>query len=309
MPIPVFKGLANRAVGTPANFVGNPTRARARFFPHIANPDDFSRKFFDSPFGRVLALLAGRTLMDQVAATAASGLHARMEALDMLANNLANATTGGYKLDREFYTLFNAGPDSDYEGGVPSTLPDIKSQWTDFTQGELQPTGNPLDVAISGPGFFQVNGPSGPLYTRNGGFQISSNGQLMTADGYPVATVGGGTIQTTSKTPITIAPDGTVEQDAQPLGQLAVVDFQDRSVLEKVGRSYFTNTSLQAQPEPAKNETVVQKQLEESNVSPAESAVRLVDVMRQFEMLQKAVSVTNDMDNKSLQEVARVSGA
>lgn len=246
--------------------------------------------------------------MDQVSVTAASGLHARMEALDMLANNLANATTGGYKLDREFYTLFNAGTESNYEGGAPSQLPDVKSQWTDYTQGTLQPTGNPLDLAITGQGFFTVNGPTGPLYTRNGGFRVSASGELTSADGYPVTGAGGTTIQTQSQSPITVAPDGTVEQDGQTLGQLEVVDFPDRGVLQKVAGSYFSNTNPKVQPQAAEGASIAQKQIEASNVSTAESAVRLVDVMRQFEMLQKAVSVTNDMNTKSLQEVARVSG-
>jgi flagellar basal-body rod protein FlgF len=246
--------------------------------------------------------------MDQVSVIAASGLHARMQALDMLANNLANATTGGYKLDREFYTLFNAGTESQYEGGVPSTLPDVKSQWTDYAQGTLQPTGNPLDLAITGQGFFAVNGPSGPLYTRNGGFLVSSSGALTTADGYTVSSVGGGTIQTRSQAPITVAPDGTVDQEGQMLGQIDIVDFQDRSVLQKAGSSYFSNSSSTVKPSPATNASIVQRQIEASNVSPAESAVRLVDVMRQFEMLQKAISVTTDMNKKSLDEVARVSG-
>lgn len=247
--------------------------------------------------------------MDQVLVTAASGLHARMEALDMLANNLANATTGGYKLDREFYTLFNAGTETEYEGGAPSTLPDIKSQWTDYTQGTLQPTGNPLDVAITGQGFFTVNGPTGPLYTRNGSFQLSSSGVLTTSEGYPVSTVGGGTIQTQSQSALTVAGDGTVEQDGQPLGQIDLVDFSNRGVLAKAGRSYFSNTNAKSAPEPASSATLVQRQIEASNVSPAESAVRLVDVMRQFEMIQKAISVTNDMNKKSLDELSRVSGS
>jgi len=246
--------------------------------------------------------------MDQVSITAASGLHSRMEALDMLANNLANTTTGGYKLDREFYSLFNQGTESEYEGGVPSTLPHIKSQWTDYTQGTLQPTGNPLDLAITGQGFFVVNGPSGPLFTRNGAFQISSSGALMTAEGYTVSGVGGGTIQTQSQSPITVAADGTVEQDGQTLGQIDIVDFQDRSILQKVGNSYFSNASSTVNPSPATDASIAQRQIEASNVSPAESAVRLVAVMRQFEMLQKAISVTTDMNKKALDEVARVSG-
>ena len=86
--------------------------------------------------------------MDQVSVTAASGLQSRMEALDMVANNLANTTTGGFKLDREFYSVFTAADNED--DGAATKLPLIQKQWTDFSQGVLAPTGNPLDVALSG---------------------------------------------------------------------------------------------------------------------------------------------------------------
>jgi flagellar basal-body rod protein FlgF len=245
--------------------------------------------------------------MDQVAVTAASGMRARLDALDMLANNLANSTTGGFKLDREFYSLFSAHDESQFDGeGSPASLPQVKSQWTDFSQGTLQPTGSPLDLALSGQGFFTVNGPSGPLYTRNGSFQMSPAGVLTTSEGYPVSTVDGGTIQSQSQGQIKIAADGTVEQDGQTLGQLTVVDFQDRMVLGKLGASYYVNTSKTAKPAPAPDAAVAQGQIEGSNVAPAESAVRLVGLMRQFEMLQKAISLSSDMDKKAFDEVARV---
>jgi flagellar basal-body rod protein FlgF len=245
--------------------------------------------------------------MDQVAAIAASGMRSRLDALDMLANNLANSTTGGFKLDREFYTLFSAHDESQYDGeGSPAAMPQVKSQWTDFSQGTLQPTGSPLDMALSGKGFFTVNGPNGPLYTRNGSFQMSPTGVLTTSEGYPVAATGGGTIQSQSQGQIKIGADGTVEQDGQALGQLDIVNFQDTAVLGKLGTSYFVNTSQAAKPAPATDAAVAQGHIEASNVAPAESAVRLVGLMRQFEMLQKAISLTSDMNTKGFNEVSRV---
>ncbi len=224
----------------------------------------------------------------------------------MLANNLANSTTGGFKLDREFYSI-TSGNDSQVEGQSPrNKLPVMQKQWTDFSQGTLQPTGAPLDMALSGKGFFTVNGPSGPLYTRNGGLQLSQTGVLTTTEGYSVATVGGGTIQTQSKTPITVGTDGTVEQDGQSLGQLQVVEFQDPTVLDKAGNNYFANHSKTATPVASTDTTVHQGKIESSNVAPAESAVRLVDLMRQSEMLQKAITMTADMNKKALDDVARV---
>ena len=245
--------------------------------------------------------------MDHVAVTAASGLHARMEALDLVANNLANATTSGFKLDREFYSLFTGGGDSLIEGDSPSTrLPLIQKQWTDFSQGVLQPTGNARDLGLSGKGFFAVNGPSGPLYTRNGAFQLSPAGVLTTVEGYPVRGVGGQAIQTQSSAPFEVATDGSVKQGGQTLGQLELVDFQDRSALQKLGNSYFNVTNPNIKPIPATGVLVEQGKVENSNVAPAESAVRLVGLMRQFEMLQKAITVTTDMNKKSIEDVVRV---
>src|SRR5262249_54839104 len=107
--------------------------------------------------------------MDPLTAVAASGLRARMESLDLLANNVANASTGGYKADREFYSLYLA-PEA-AESDDPRAMPLIERPWVDLTQGPIHNTGNPTDLAISGKGFFVVDGPSGPLYTRNGSFQ------------------------------------------------------------------------------------------------------------------------------------------
>jgi flagellar basal-body rod protein FlgF len=246
--------------------------------------------------------------MDQIAVTAASGLHARMEALDLVANNLANAATGGFKLDREFYSLFSAGENSDINGDSGTKLPVLQKQWTDFSQGALMPTGNDLDLGLSGKGFFVVKGPSGPLYTRSGSFLLSPSGALTTVEGYPLQTTDGKDAQTNSQTPLEIASDGSITQDGDDLGQLQLVDFQDRSVLQKVGNNYFGVTDAKVKPLPATDVTVSQGKIESSNVSPAESAVRLVGLMRQFEMLQKAISITTDMNKKALDDVARVSG-
>jgi len=240
--------------------------------------------------------------MDQAAVTAASGLHSRMEALDLLSNNLANSSTSGYKLDREFYSLFS----SEDPEGAATQLPFVKSQWTDFSQGTLTPTGNPLDLALTGQGFFVATGPSGPLYTRNGSFHLSSSGELTTSEGYVVQGVNG-PITTQSQGPLEIMPDGTVQQDGSAIGQLKIVDFKNRAVLEKQAGSYFVNSQPKTAP-IASDATVSQGQIEQSNVAPAESAVRLVGVMRQFEMLQKAINLTTDMNKEAIQEVARVGG-
>jgi flagellar basal-body rod protein FlgG len=234
-----------------------------------------------------------------------------MESLEMLANNLANASTGGYKSDREFYNIYVAAEASESADDGTNQMPDqqplIEKHWIDYSQGVLHQTGNPLDAALDGSGFFAVNGPSGTLYTRNGGFRVNASGVLVSADGYPLRTVLGTTVQLTSQNPIKIDADGTVEQDGQAVGQLALVDFPDRAAINKQGLNYFVNVDpkLTAQPSTA---VIHQGNLEDSNVATPELAVRLISVMRQFESLQKAVSIATDMNKSAVEEVAKVNG-
>src|SRR5579884_747136 len=140
-----------RDVESPAHSSGFRRWRRAR--PHFsyrelaAKLEQMEKRYF----GRGFALPAG-TAMDQGAVSAASGLRSRMQALDLLANNLANANTAGFKLDREFYSLFTGDAELSAMGDTPvAQLPQVKSHWTDFAQGTLTPTGNPLDVALDGP--------------------------------------------------------------------------------------------------------------------------------------------------------------
>jgi flagellar basal-body rod protein FlgG len=246
--------------------------------------------------------------MDNLSIAAISGLRSRMLSLDLLANNLANSATSGYKIDREFYGLYSSDDSQNsVDGGTGATLPTIEKQWTDFSQGVLQVTGNPLDLAISGKGFFVVKGPNGPLYTRNGSFQILPSGEIGTADGMPLEGLGGSTIRVSSNKTITIGKDGAIQQDGQRIGQVAVVNFKSTDPLRKTTSTAYEDTDpIKNPPAAATNVEVQQGKIEGSNVPVSEAAMRLVGVMRQFEMLQKAIGVSTDMDTKSIQEVARV---
>jgi flagellar basal-body rod protein FlgF len=143
----------------------------------------------------------------------------------------------------------------------------------------------------------------GVRYTRNGSFRIGSNGVLTTADGSPVRAQGGGSIQLQPGLPVELLPDGTVQQGGQPVGQLEVSSF-DRRGIDKIGANYFVPAEG-VQPKQATG-VVVQGRLEQSNVGAAESSVRLVAIMRQFEMLQKALNIGNELNRKAIEEVARV---
>lgn len=242
--------------------------------------------------------------MDAISAAAASGMRARLESLEMLANNLANVETGGFKADREFFSIYT-GQDAtaDPQTGDILNMPVVERQWTDLSQGNLLVTANPLDLAIDGDGMFAVATPSGVRYTRNGNFRISSAGLLTAADGNPLRAQDGGTIAIDPGAPVEVLPDGTVQQAGQPVGQLELASF-DRASLDKFGTNYFVPVSG-AQAKPATG-TVVQGKVEQSNVGAAESSVRLVAIMRQFEMLQKAMNIGNELNRAAIEQVAKV---
>ncbi len=225
----------------------------------------------------------------------------------MLANNMANGSTSGFKVDREFYSTFSGS--TSFSGLDPSVgdSPVVQKAWTDFSQGTLLPTGNDTDLALSGSGFFAVGGPNGTLYTRNGSFRISSTGTLVTAEGYPVQQVGGQPIQLTGTGPITVGPQGGVSQNNQQIGQLEIDTFADPNQLVKAASGYFENPDpVSITPSLATNVQVYQGKLESSNSSPSESAARMVSLLRHFEMLQHAVKIGTEMNKQAIEEVARI---
>lgn len=236
-------------------------------------------------------------------AIAAAGLRARMESLDLLANNAANASTSGFKADREFYSLY-ASPEAQ-EAGSSTTMPLVESPWTDLTQGTIRPTGNALDLALSGKGFFSVDGPNGTLYTRNGNFRLDSAGNLVTAEGYAVRGASGG-LNLKASLPIDVSSDGSIEQGGQTVGQLSVADFPGSQGLLKQGSNYFRAVDPGQKPAAASGFSIEQGRLEDSNAGSAQAAISVVGVMRQFEMLQKAAQIGNDMGKQAIEQVARV---
>ena len=242
--------------------------------------------------------------MDQITLTAASGLRARSESLDMLANNLSNASTVGYKADREFYSLYQS---AEAENGP--VMPLIERNWTDFSQGMLTETHKPLDLALDGRGFFVADSASGPLFTRQGSFRLSKDGVLETREGYRVRAAGEPKVirlRSDNLNSVAIRPNGEVTQEGQVVGRVAVVDFQKPQQIEKQGETYFRLTDPKTTP-ALSIATVHQGNLEASNVTPADSSVRLISVMRQFEMLQRVIMLGAEMNKKAMEEVARVS--
>jgi len=244
--------------------------------------------------------------MDPLTSAAAAGLQANMDSFDMLANNMANASTSGFKADREFYSSYLAPEADDLMNPSVGVSPIVQKQWTDFAQGALQTTGNATDLALSGAGFFAVNGPNGTLYTRGGNFHFNSQGVLTSADGYPVRLDNGKTLQTQSTGPLQVGVDGEVSQDGIPLGKLQVTNFVDPTLLTRKAGTYFENQDPQANPQSASNAEVQQGKTETSNGAPAETAARMISLMRHFEMLQHAIKLGSDMNRSAVEEVAKV---
>lgn len=245
--------------------------------------------------------------MDPLTSTAASGLRSNLESLDLLANNLANLQTNGFKNDREFYDLYTASEAEQAGAYEPAKMPVILRNWTDYSQGALQNTENPTDLAIAGPGFFTVAGPNGPLYTRNGSFRFTPTGQLVTDQGYPLQGTDGRPIQLDPTQAFTVLPQGVLLQGGQTAGNIQTVDFAALSDLSKQGTSLFRYNGPATAVGPASG-SVLQGTLEASNTGVAESSVRMVTVLRQFEMLQKAVLIGVEMNAAAIQSVSK-SGA
>lgn len=237
--------------------------------------------------------------LDPLTINAAGGLRARLESLDLLANNLANTTTAGYKADQESFNLY-LSPDASADA-----LPLVESRWTDLRQGVLQSTGNPLDLALSGAGFFAVDGPAGPLYTRNGSLQISRDGRLTTKDGYELQTVEPRRIRADPKIAIEVSEDGTVRQQGQELGRLKLANAPEPEKISKRDGVYFSWVVPPGSAEASAQAEIRQGALEASNTSPAGSAVRLVNLLRQFESLQRAIQLGGEMNRRAVEDVAR----
>ncbi len=236
--------------------------------------------------------------MDQLLINAASGMKSRIDSLDMLANNMANSGTAGFKTDREFYNLYE------------QSLPMVERQYTDYSQGQLLATGNPLNIALNGKGFFALNSASGVVYTRAGNFRVSRANQLETPEGYTARNVldNGKPLTVDPTQSIDIAKDGTVLQAGQVLGQLEIAQPGNPSdAFKKLGSTYFALLDKNTAAPLAQDTEVLQGQIEQSNVPTAEAAVKLVSVMRQFEMMQKAINLGTEMNKQAITDVAKPS--
>jgi flagellar basal-body rod protein FlgF/flagellar basal-body rod protein FlgG len=225
---------------------------------------------------------------------ASTGLLARTQELDLAAHNLANANTTGYRGEHvSFKTQLMTASDNASTRAV-SSFGVLGLPRTDFSQGSLQQTGNPLDLALEGPGFFAVQAPTGVQYTRNGNFHLTRDGSLVTAQGFPV--LGGNGPITLPSGNAEISSAGVISVNGDVAGQLQLTDFDASVPLTALGDAYFSAPLAAATP--ASQLSVLQGSLESSNVNPVESAVGLIEIQRNAEMMQRALTTFHNEFNK-----------
>jgi flagellar basal-body rod protein FlgF len=248
--------------------------------------------------------------MDSGFYVAYAGFAARVQALDVLASNLANASTSGYKAQLPFYRALSAAQD----GEVLSPLNQAVNKFgilggsrMDIRSGSLQPTAGETDLAIEGDGYFTLQANAGIRYTRNGSFHLTAARQLTTQDGDPVlAEQGKKLVPITVPTgEVSVSTDGTISVNGGLVAKLHIVQFAPGTEIEPEGNSKYIAPAGSEQP--AVGENVRQGMLESSNINPVAGAVSLIALQRQADMMSRALSILNaDFNRPATQDVPRV---
>ena len=225
--------------------------------------------------------------------------------MDIIANNIANVDTTGFKVENLMVRTEPAAPASMKDGPNPVKFVLDDGVARDFTQGSFRTTGGAFDLAIEGKGFFKVETASGDRYTRDGRFTLSPEGRLTTQEGDPVMGEGGEIVVDPAKGQVAIAQDGTISQADEKIGKVAVFLFDDRSVLDKDRGNLFKNTS-NAEPVPDTASRVRQGMLEGSNVNPILQITRMIEVSRAYESVVKTMENTADLSRRAVERLGRV---
>lgn len=240
--------------------------------------------------------------MDSGYYAAMTGLVARTQALDTAAGNLANAQTPGYRAEREYFRSVFLGPDA-LDSQLGRTVNDFGLLGGDrlsMTQGALTATGNVLDLAIQGDGFFQILTANGIRYTRDGSFHRSPGGQLVTAAGEPVLSSSGQPIPVPPGEP-SVGADGVLSVAGGAVATVGVVSFRHGTDLTPEGANRYVASSDDP-PVPSKDFVVRQGAIEAANQDVIQGSLDLIVMQRQAEMMQRALTVFHTEFNKTASE-------
>jgi len=233
---------------------------------------------------------------------AASATISETKRIDVITNNIANANTSGFKKDTMITESF---PEVLMKRiGKMNNGVRVDEVFTNFEQGPISVSGNPLDLALQGKGFFSIETPEGERYTRSGEFTLDSEGFITTKEGYKVQGQNG-PIQVDGKH-IIINEDGQVFSDGNEIDTLKLVDFNDYKLLKKEGEALYLDTSDDAGNMKEAEGLILQGSVESSNVNSVKMMVEMITMLRSYEANQKVIKTFDDLLSKSVNEIGRV---
>lgn len=236
---------------------------------------------------------------------ALSGAVAQQRSLDVVANNVANANTTGFRADRVAFAESMSQAQGPTNQGAPNPLRQVGVVEIryDHSEGTVQRTDNPFDLAISGDGWFTVETPRGERYTRAGSFVADRDGVLRTRDGHAVLNASGAHVTIPREVAgIEVSPDGTLRAGEDEIGRIQLVQFSDDRPLTKEGLNLFVAPPGQ-QPEPLENAQIMQGYLEGSNVNVVGGMNELIAAGRSFEAFQRIIQGYRDMDQRTARDL------
>jgi flagellar basal-body rod protein FlgF len=236
--------------------------------------------------------------------------------MDVVANNVANLNTTGYKADGavfEEYISPTASADNFLTADRRVSFVHDRATWVNMGQGPVERTGNSLDVAIDGRGFLAVQTPRGERYTRNGALQINNNGELVTSEGFQVLGASGPITFQPKDRNITISEDGTISvregnntATESQRGQLRIATFTQPGLLQKDGSSVFTAPANTTPTDEKLTSRVIQGAIEKSNVSPVMEMARMIEVTRSYTQIAAMLAQQSDLQRTAVDKLAEV---
>lgn len=225
--------------------------------------------------------------------------------MDRISNNLANVNTPGFKKDKSGFESVLAGTTNQVpQSTTADPILQKENLFIDFAPGSIAHTGNSLDMAIDGDGFFVVETPNGLAYTRQGNFRVNRDGALTTTDGYPVQGQQG-VINNLKGSQIDIDGKGVITVDGSVAGTIRMIDFEKPYTLKKAGSALFVAENNQTQEKQAAGQ-LRQGHLEGSNVETVTEMVQMIQATRDYESYSKVIKSFDDMTNKAANELGRL---
>ena len=227
--------------------------------------------------------------------------------MDVVANNVANLSTNGFKGERlVFQEQLSKAARSHVDSGVSPRVSMVVDAGTyrDTAQGSFQKTGNPLDVALQGDGYLVVQATEGLRYTRAGAMQLNASRQLCDHNGFPVMGNGGPITLPQGENDVTVTSDGTVVTNGGAQGQLSIMRFANEQNLQAASGGTYTTKEA---PLPAADTTVLQGALESSNVQPISEMTRMIQLQRAYENVQHLLDNENDRETNAISKITQSS--